>query len=112
MHTDSGRVSLQIGGSNDIDLSTEANSHIIKTIPKLASHNTFSLPETRDHLFKILQTVTHPSAINEEPEKIDLSLARDHLLGLDLEKIHYNNDQNNADRFIGNIYGLVYNQFR
>ena len=101
IHTDSGRVSLQIGGSNDIDLSTETNSHIIKTIPKLASHNTqpdqhhlfqytlpplkpkISLPETRDHLFKILHTVTDPSTINEESEKIDLSLARDHLLGLE-----------------------------
>lgn len=133
IHSDSGRVSLQIGGSNDIDLSTETNGHIIKTIPKLASetsdsnqHHIFqytlppptqqpsiSQPETRDHLFKILQTVTDKdydtSTAYEkpEPERIDISLARDHLLGIAEE-----NDSQNNDRFIGNVYGLVYNQFR
>lgn len=72
---------------------------------------------TRDHLFKVLQTVTKPYEFERghllddflykstEPEASQPELPRDHLLNApSQEPVEI--------EFVGKIFGLVYNQVR
>jgi len=102
---------LQVGGSNQIDVVAETKEHILKipssntvdaAIEKLLT-TTLLTPVERGHLWK-----TDKKEENNEDETVTQGLSRDHLLNT-LDTVIGSQAHT---KFIGNIFGLVYNQFR
>ncbi len=63
--------------------------------------------EARDHLLNVIQINSKETSMESEPS-IELTVARDHLLN-PISPVQSTVDVN---KFVGNIFGLVYNQFR
>lgn len=121
-----------IGGSNEIESNAETKDHILKTPVRLIPETTNDFEQNhlleytimttqseatiaRDHLFKILQDVTQTgdnlsSHLLEEAaitsDDTQATSTRGHILKT-LEVV-----DENETKFIGKIFGLVYNQFR
>ncbi len=92
-----------------VAITTEPRDHLLNVIKSNEADDNNQASESKDHLLNVIQRMSSSIATVKVEEdasnKVEFIEARDHLLNI-------GNDVEENNKFSGNIFGLVYNQFR